>query len=222
MAAAPNPAKKAKKQPNKHKRSQATGFRGVTRLLDRDTNPYYAYVDHAGKTLSLGCYPDIDSALQVRELAVSHKEQGAERLLAWYEAFREERKRQQMERWPAASLPKHEADGTRIPLPEERPVRGISKRGGIYVAQVYHDGKTVSIGTFPSYQEAVDARLLAEKHLNRDFDKWLARFREGRKKSREILLEKERKNRQRERELLRRNRARAREYKTKAGNAPAT
>ena len=97
-----------------------------------------------------------------------------------------------MERWPAASLPKREAGGTRIPLPA---VRGISKRGGIYVAQVYHDGKTVSIGTFPSYQEAVDARLLAEKHLSRDFDKWLARFREDRKKSREILLEKERKNR---------------------------
>lgn len=157
--------------PDKKRRSEATGVRGVTKFLDRSENCYYAYITVAYKTYSLGCYQTIEEAAAIRQRAMSEKVHGT--FFSWYKRFARRRKeRVELCRYNA-KLPTKDADGTPIPPVGKRVIGGISMRRSRYVVQVEFSGKTVSIGTMPTYREALQLRLEAEEHLDCDFSEWL-------------------------------------------------
>ena len=153
-----------------------TQYSCITEIKDRELGRYMAYVNLIGKTFSLGCYRDLSEAVAVRDEANTMKAKGPEHFLAWYSEFKEKRRREASLLRKIADLPKRDSDGTEIPEPAKRVARGISKRDNGYVAQIYYNRTTYSIGLYPTYQEAVQARLQAEDHLDGNFPEWLAEF----------------------------------------------
>lgn len=172
----PPPGRSKKRGPVTHRRAMKTKYTCITEIKDRELGRYMAYVNLIGKTFSLGCYRDLSEAIAIRDEANSMKEKGTEHFLAWYDAFKEKRKKEASLLRKIADLPRKDSDGSEIPEPAKRVVRGISRRDNGFIAQIYYNRKTYSIGLYPTYQEAVQARLQAEEHLGEGFPEWLAEF----------------------------------------------
>ena len=153
-----------------------TGYSCISEIKDRELGRYMAYVNLIGKTFSLGCYRELEEAIAIRDEANAMKEKGPAAFTEWYEGFKEKRKKEASLLRKIAKLPERDADGTEIPEPAKRIARGISRRDNGYIAQIYYNRTTYSIGLYPSYQEAVQARLQAEDHLGEGFLEWLAEF----------------------------------------------
>jgi len=148
----------------------------ITEIKGRELGRYMAYVNLIGKTFSLGCYRELSEAIAIRDEANMMKQKGAEHFLKWYEAFKKKRKKEASLLRKVADLPAKDSDGSEIPEPAKRVVRGISRRDNGFIAQIYYNRKTYSIGLYPTYQEAVQARLQAEAHLGDEFPEWLSEF----------------------------------------------
>lgn len=168
-----------------HKRSQATGIPGVTKMLDRASKPYYVFCNLGKKTVSLGCYETLEEAAAVRRTAEEHRQEGT--FAEWYEEFKPKQKQRVKQQRYSAKLPKYDTDGTPIPPPHKRKVGGIYYNKPYYILQVTNEGIETSVGVYYSYKDAVEARMLVDQHLGPQFRPWLEEYR---KQLREMRSEK--------------------------------
>lgn len=114
-------------------------------------NAYEACIGHC----KLGQYKTFDEALEIRQLAESHKKSGD--FDAWYNNFK--------------------AEKAKAKIPYTRIDKRTKNNGVSYEVIRTYQKKTTRLGQYCSEQEALSVKALADSHIDKgDFDSWAKDF----------------------------------------------
>ena len=134
-----------KRKTSRHKNSKTKGV-----AYRKNINLFQAYIGVNKKNFSLGCYKTYEAAVQAREEAERHV---GEDFVAWHQSVYGQRTRGK---------------------PNTSGHAGVvtNKRDNNFRAQIIVDKRNFSLGSHDTYEEAVQAREEAERHVGKDFLSW--------------------------------------------------
>jgi len=165
-----------------HSTRAESGYTGVTKKRGK----WKAYIKYKGKSISLGCYSELEDAVKARARGKELVRLDAMGMLDIYEELHKD----DLSRPNRAQVREMQPKPKAQPQTEQRTVAtrsnntsgypGVFRRRDKWSARITHQKVTYQLGTFEDIAFAIAARQTAEQALRKDpagFPEWVSQFR---------------------------------------------